>query len=50
MDLGTSKLLKLCLHVIADIKFAIITVNKMHMYSYLEQMNYSIQLDFILLL
>ena len=50
MDLGTSKLLKLCLHVIADDKFAIITVNKMQMYSYLEQMNYAIQLNFILLI
>ena len=48
MDLGTSKLLKLCLHVIADDKFAIITVSKMQMYSYLEQISYSIQLDFIL--
>ena len=50
MDLGTSKLLKVCLHVIADDKFAIITVSKMQMYSYLEQMSYSIQLDFILLI
>ena len=48
MDLGTSKLLKLCLRVIATDKFAIITVSKMQMYSYLEQMSYSIQLDFIL--